>query len=223
MLLYHGLAVLFLFACTCRASAAPNQYFVLVFGSERDGPSMNYSHTWATFVKVTAALPQGVILETHTISWLPENGMIRVAALLPEPGRNFNLQSTFTWALDSGQRIFMWGPYQINRDLYQRAVAQQALLESGTVRYKAIDTGRRSDRVSNCVHAVMGVPDGHRLRVTTLQWGESASALVAQELEPWLINPGQTHDWVVCALGLNRYPIIRRNLVIPRQSLFLRR
>lgn len=215
--------VLFLFACTGRANGAPNQYFVLVFASERDGRSMNYSHTWATFVKATAALPQGFILETHTISWLPENGMIRVAALLPEPGRNFNLQSTFTWALDSGQRIFMWGPYQINQDLYRRALAQQALLESGVVRYKAIDTGRRSDRVSNCVHAVTGVPDGHRLRVTSLQWGETASALVTREMEPWLINPCQTHDWLVCALGLNRYPIVRRNLEIPRQSLFLPR
>jgi hypothetical protein len=45
----------------------------------------------------------------------------------------------------------MWGPYRIRKDLYDRAAAQRAYLESGAVRYKAADTGYRSARVSNCV------------------------------------------------------------------------
>lgn len=213
------LVILLLFACAGRAKAQ-DHYFVMVFASERDGPSLNNSHTWATFVKATEKFPQGFVLEAHTISWLPENGRIRIGALFPEAGRNFDLMSTLNWALDAGQRIVMWGPYQINLDLYNRALAQEALLESGAVRYKAIDSGRRSDRVSNCIHAVASVADGHRLRVTTLQCGETASALVMRGMEPWLLNPGQTFDWVASALGLDRYPIIRRHLDHPRQSFF---
>ena len=215
------LVLLFFFACAGRAGAQTS-YYVMVFGSERDGPSPNYSHTWATFVKATPKLPEGFLLEAHTISWLPEDRKIRVAALLAEPGRNFDLISTLNWARDTGQRIFQWGPYQINAELFERALAQQRLLESGNVLYKAIDTGRRSNRVSNCIHAVAAVPDGNRLRVSTLKWGETASALVAAEMEPWIINPGQTHDWVASALGVGSYSIVHRNLEIPRRSLFRR-
>src|SRR6516165_6604385 len=46
------LVLLFFFACSGRAGAQTS-YYVMVFGSERDGPSPNYSHTWATFVKAT--------------------------------------------------------------------------------------------------------------------------------------------------------------------------
>jgi hypothetical protein len=209
-------ALLVLLACTAAGPVrAQDYYFVMVFGSQQDSPTPSYSHTWATFVKATPVLPQGFLLEADTISWLPENGVMRVAALLPEPGRNFDLESTVQWALNSGQHVFMWGPYQIDPVLYRRARAQKALLESGTVRYKAIDTGRRSDRVSNCIHAVAAVADGHRLRVTTFQWGESASALVARALEPWLIHPGQTYDWIATGLGLGRYGLVHRGLDLP--------
>jgi len=215
------LVLLLFFACTGTAGAG-EFYYVMVFGSQRDGPTMNYSHTWATFVKATETRPHGFILEAHTISWLPENGMIRVGALLPEDGRNFDLINTLNWASDTGQRISMWGPFQIAAELFERALTQEKLLESGEVRYKAIDTGRRSDRVSNCIHAVAAVTDGHRLRVTSLQWGETASALIAEEMEPWLINPGLTHEWVVSSLGVGRYSVFRRNLDTPRRSFFRR-
>jgi hypothetical protein len=215
---WRAMLVLLFFAAAGSARAQ-DYYFVMVFSSERDSPMPKYSHTWATFVKATPVLPQGFVLEAHTISWLPENGVMRVVALLPEPGRNFDLESTLRWALNSGQRLFMWGPYQVDPALYDRARAQKALLESGCVRYKVIDTGRRSDRVSNCIHAVAAVADGHRLRATTLQWGEPAGALVTRTMEPWLINPAQTHDWVASALGLDRYAPDRRSLDAPRRRL----
>jgi hypothetical protein len=219
--LYRCLVLLLFFASAGKARAQEH-YFVLIFSSQRDGPSPNYSHTWATFVKATQTQSRGCILEAHTISWLPENGKIRVAALLPETGRNFDLISTLNWARDTGQHISLWGPYQITCELFEHALAQKRLLESGAVRYKAIDTGRRSDRVSNCIHAVAGVTDGNRLRVTTLRCGESASALVADEMEPWFINSGQIHDWVASALGVGCHCVARRNLELSRRSSFRR-
>jgi hypothetical protein len=217
--LYRCLVALLFFLWAGRGSAH-DYYYVMVFGSQRDGLTVNYSHTWATFVKATETLPQGSILEAHTISWLPNNGEIHVAALLPEIGRNFDLIATLNWAQGTGQRISLWGPYQIHPGLFARAIAQKQLLESGVVRYKAIDTGRRSDRISNCIHAVTAVTDGNRLRVTTLQWGESASELVTREMEPWLINPGQIHNWVASALEVDRYPVFRRNLNYPERRFF---
>jgi hypothetical protein len=79
------------------------------------------------------------------------------------------------------------------------------------VLYKANDTGRRSDRVSNCIHAVSAVADGRRLRVASPGWGQVASYAVLRRTRPWVIDPGCTHDWVASALGLDAYPVIYRD------------
>src|SRR5207302_1010792 len=102
------------------------------------------------------------------------------------------------------------GPYQIDCDLYNRALGRLEELNSGSVLYKANDAGRRSDRVSNCIHAVSTIPDGVRIRVASPGWGEPASFHVLNRCKPWIIDPDCIHPWVSQALGLDEYPIIYR-------------
>src|SRR5947209_18198000 len=97
---------------------------------------------------------------------MPANRTIRPLACRPEYGHNFGLHETLRYALDNGDRVSLWGPYRIDRDLYYRALDQIALLESGDVLYKAIDAAYATDSVSNCIHAVSSIVDGHRLSVT---------------------------------------------------------
>jgi hypothetical protein len=200
---------------------AGDAYFVMVFGSQRALNIPNYSHSWATFVRVTGdgTGPRGRRLEAHTISWLPETAVVRAWALLPECGRNFDLHTTLRDALDCDERVSMWGPYPIDRDLYCRALKQIHLLASGRVRYKAIDTGYCSDDVSNCIHAISSITEGYRLLIATPLWGESASYFITREFEPWFLDDDQqSYKWVSSALGLDWYPIIHRDLENPRSG-----
>jgi hypothetical protein len=206
----------------CGAGPARGQeaYFLLMFGSQQTPPDADHSHSFATFVRVCYNGPQpGVpVIESHTISWLPRNLDIRVLALLPEPGHNFDLHTTLRFVLGDCQRVSLWGPYQIDPELYCRAMRQIRLLESGQVRYKAVDSGYPSDRVSNCIHAIGAVAEGNRVRVLSPGWGETASFSLLERFRPWIVDCSHTHPWVASALGLNCYPIIYRNFEHPRSG-----
>lgn len=198
--------------------------YLVVYGSQRIPNNPNYSHTFATFVR--ASCPGEVAggataLEAHTISWLPANGVVRTLAFCPECGRNFGLHETIQLALREHERVSLWGPYQIEPELYHRALERIEELESGTVLYKANDAGRRSDHVSNCIHAVSAIARGRRLVVASPGWGEVASYAVLLRLEPWVIDCRRTHDWLVSPLGLDAYPIIYRSWQPPVSGAYL--
>jgi hypothetical protein len=136
-------------------------------------------------------------------------------ALLPEAGMDFDLHVTVQWGLDDCERVSMWGPYQICREPYCWAAARKAELDSGSVRYKANDMGRRSNRVSNCIHAVSTIIEGPRLRVGSPGWGEMASWYVLKEFRPYIIDRQNPDFWVSSALGLDQYPIMYRDFRNP--------
>jgi hypothetical protein len=208
VLLYTGIALLFLAPPRARAGDA---YFVLVFGAER--PDINrpcYTHSWATFVRVSCADSPAV--EAFTISWMPRNLQIRPWALLPEAGVNLDLSESLAWADGVRVRVSLWGPYQIDRALYERAAAKRARLDSGEVRFKSNDAAYNSDTVSNCVKAVADVAEGPRVRVGQPGWGESASYFVVQSYRPFLLDPSSTHDWLLDQLGLASVRFVRRSL-----------
>jgi hypothetical protein len=208
-------AAFVLLLASARGAHAGEAFYLLMFGSQRTPANPSYSHTWATFVRATwegdGPCPHNPTIEEHTMSWLPETMVVRLWALLPECGALFELHTTIHWALDTQQRISMWGPYQIEPDLYYKAMDRLAHLGSGRVRYKAIDSGYSSDRVTNCIHAVAGTVGGLRVRVGTPGWGETASFTVLQRFRPWIYNRDEVHSWVGSALGLDEYPIIYRD------------
>jgi hypothetical protein len=216
----HALCAALLLAAVAAAPArAQDSYYMAVFGYQRPPLDLaKHAHSFAAFVHVTGEGGPGgpCLAETFAISWLPDGRPVRVRRLLPELGRNYDLGTTLCMALAQGERVSMWGPYRIDPDLYARALAQRERLESGEVRYKAVDSGYRAARVSNCMHAVSDLAgEERRLRIASPGWGEPASYLIARELLPWVIDPGQTHDWVAEALGLGAYPIVRRDLADP--------
>ena len=209
---FYGLAFLLLL-CFGNAGRAGEAYYVMVFSSQQTPNRPSHSHSFATFVKATGKSPTlpGSRLETHTISWLPENLVVRPWAIRPEYGHNFGLHETLRHAIDNGDRVSLWGPYRIDRELYSRALEQIALLESGNVLYKAVDASYATDSVSNCIHALSSIADGYRLRVIAPGWGETASFYVKERFEPWILDEERTYDWVARAVGLEKYPIIYRD------------
>ncbi len=202
---------------------AGDEYYVLGFGQQRIPNDPNKCHTFATFVQARwpgdGPCPSNAIVEEHTISWLAANGNCRIQALLPECGRNFGMHETMEWAQQNEMRTSMWGPYRCCPDLYCRALKHLRMLESGSVRYKALDSGRDSDNVSNCIHAASSVADGMRLRIASPGWGEMASYAVLKKYRPWILDREPT-PWVATALNLDQYPIIHRDWQSPQSGFF---
>jgi hypothetical protein len=185
-----------------------DNYYILVFASQGDPPSARLSHTFACFVKADGGPDVHKILETMTISWLPKSLNVVVGRLLPEEGINLELLPTLKWARGLDTSVSAWGPYRIKKDLYDRALKQKARLESGAVRYRAIDLKALLNREenSNCIHAVSDIA-GDEVLATGTAHGEAASGMVVRHLQPWIINPGETQNWVSDGLGLKKQPI----------------
>ena len=203
------------------SARAGEQCYLLMFASQRVPANPNYAHSFATFVRVTwegdGPCPPNAAFEAHTISWLPCNLVIRTSALKAETGRDFRLEETLDFVLRTNQRVSLWGPYPIDSELYYRAVNRKAELDSGRILYKANDAGNRSDRVTNCIHAISSITEGSKVRIASPGWGESASYFILKEMKPFILAH-EPESWVGSALGLDEYPIHYRDYRNPRSN-----
>ncbi|HEY1376638.1 MAG TPA: hypothetical protein VGF55_07580 [Gemmataceae bacterium] len=205
-------AAIALFAALGTARA--DTYYVIVFGAESKPPRPKYSHSWAVFVHFPGCGPCGPPApdagppEWFTISWLPCKVEMTVNTPCAEPGRNFDLPTTFDIALSQWEHVTAFGPYQIEPELYCRALKQKQRLESGEVRYKTIDWFRDPHRVSNCIHALTSFnPENRRVRIGRTNFGDTASYWITVSYTDWIICTKRVHCWVADVLGLGQYPI----------------
>lgn len=180
------------------------QYYLCVFASDTAPRRYQYSHTFATFIKVI-----GGSVEARTISWLPRSNIIEVARTESEPGMNLDLHQTLSFVRGINARIYEWGPYQIRRELYERSLRQIERLNSGRIAYKAFDGSWRPDAASNCIHAVSDIDAGAGYLTVDGTYGVAASVRVVEHLSRWMIQPGREHPWIQQVLGLSSQPIIR--------------
>jgi hypothetical protein len=196
---------------------AEERHYVLIFGSESTPRVPRYTHTWATFVKASgegADASKYNIDNVFTISWLPASLEVR-SFRRSEEGVNLDLETTLSHVLPR-QRVSLWGPFQISQLFYDRAVEQKARLESGIVKYKAVDPnfGPRVPYVSNCIHAITDLdPEFGRLYYLELRrFGEAASHWAAHQFvnRGRRINLDENLDWITERLGLDNYPIVHR-------------
>jgi hypothetical protein len=80
----------------------------------------------------------------------------------------------------------MWGPYEIKKEAFELGVKRLALLDGGTIRYKADDRLTRKDRMAiNCFHAMEGLdqpfPAGGFLDTGFRMWGIDGTGRVLIE------------------------------------------
>jgi hypothetical protein len=192
--------------------ARGERFYMLIFSAQRAWNLPRYTHTFATFVNAGGRPDPQDFFESYTISWLATTKKVCLFRLWPEPGANLDLTTSLEWALSVQARISMWGPFRIQKGLFDKALAQKARLESGTVQYKVFDPGFRPHIAMSCIHGVCDVDRDRGPLWTWFRYGESASRSVAVHFLPWMIDPRQTHSWVSDRLGLAHYPIINREL-----------
>jgi hypothetical protein len=202
------------------AQPEPRYYFIL-FGGQSVPFKPNTAHTFATFVKATPAADGAVALESQTISWLPAEGPVQPLRLRSVQGKNWSLEETFAITAKNNARISMWGPFETDATRYDLAVAQAATLDSGTVRFRSLDSLGRNRSVVHCVHAItFADPNLQRLRQPVLKVGEPGTSKLAVKYADSgaFAGPG-THDWLIPALGLDKVGVVRRELgeYVPRQ------
>ena len=208
-----SISTLFVVASAPAPAQEPDDasYYMTIFSAQADSRDPRRTHCFATFVKAigTGDSAKDSPIEIHTISWMPESLDIVVLRRRPEPGVNLDLESSVRWAESRNSRVSMWGPYQIKKELYDRAVEQEARLNSGLVLYKALDRRFRPGTASNCIHAVADLDIDNGLLHSGQGRGDAASRQVAWHLHRWIINSEQTHTWVASRLGLNSEPASR--------------
>lgn len=198
--------------------AADDRYFLLVFGAERPSRSPDHAHTFATFVK-RSETAEGARLEVRTISWLPAKLPVRTLKIRPEAGHNYELHETIRFLQGDGQRVSVWGPYEIRPELYEMAGCQIARLNSGAIRYKSYDGLFHSARVTNCIHALSSMVEGDRRRVFGPGWGDVSSYHVTGLFLPWVVDRCTTYDTLVKELCLEQYCLAyRKTFAAPAAS-----
>lgn len=196
-----------------------DRYYLLIFSSENTLKQPRFTHTWATAVHVRNLGPnQPPILEQHTISWMPATLDIKPLRTTIEPGINLNLNDSITRvALANGERIEMWGPYECRPRLYTRFLVQKQFMESGQMGYQCVDDigeAARTGHGCNCIHAITDMDPAHGRRQYPLtRYGFAAGREIVRRLNELdaFIEPARTHDFLIPALGLQSYPILRGN------------
>jgi hypothetical protein len=197
------------------------RYYVLVFGSQAV-PYLrpDLTHTWVTVVKATWPAGYGCgepVLEQFSISWLPATLELRPFRFRIEPATNLTMDQTLAWAQGTGQRVSLWGPYELRTSVYRRAVIHREFLESGAVGYQVVDTVGEAARTGlgcDCIHAISDMdPDYERGWYPLIWYGIPASRRLVREAarREVFLDRDTTHDWLIPALGLDRYPIERRD------------
>jgi hypothetical protein len=92
---------------------------------------------------------------------------------------------------------------------------QKQFMESGQMKYQCIDSVGEAARTGtgcNCIHAVTDMdPEHGRRQYPLTRYGFAAGLEIARrfrELDGF-VEPDRTHDFLIPALGLEAYPIIR--------------
>ena len=123
---------------------------------------------------------------------------------------NLDLAATLQLAASQKAEISAWGPYRIQKDVYDRALAQIDHLNSGKVQYKALDGTLRPIVATNCIHAISDMVEGPLLDTGTA-FGNPASEMVRDHLARWIVDSKTTHRFLIAPLGLNNYTVNYRD------------
>jgi hypothetical protein len=192
-------------------------YYSMIFGSQSSPKQLQYTHTWAVFIKATGegTDPNNYSLEYRTISWLPRTLEVHVWDLRPEPGVNLDLYATLAAMCANGESVTMWGPFIVLPQVYERAGRVASVLESGEAQYRAISG--REILISDCIHAVAAVdPVFGRGHYPLIRIGKPASRYIARQAMTRSVFDQYQYDnsWLIPRMGLDRYPI---EVIPPRQ------
>lgn len=177
-----------------RNQAVSVQTHYMVIGSfQGRGNLPALSHTFAVFCRMDA---NNNIVESRTISWVPQTLNVKVLRRDAEPGTNLTYKQTYDIAAKNNNNLFFRGPYKIEPELYRRACEQATELESGRILFKAGD-GQTRPAAVNSTHAIADIDREKGYLITGATWGSAATSLVEKHLFRWIIQDNTDNSWVI--------------------------
>jgi len=186
-------------------------YYMVIYGAQDQQPNPLTSHCFATFIKVTRHAEGSTEprIELKHINWftklghetgVPHGLLVDGQLERPEPGENRDTASALRGAAKHKLTVYRYGPYEIDKFLYQRAVRQIDRLEGrvagARILYKQLDFGFREEAkiiASNCIHAVSDVIREPAPLTTGLTFGREAAHLNLKHLRRWMKDPTTVH------------------------------
>lgn len=182
---FLSLVCVFLLGGSIRA----DEYYCVFFATDCSLPQ--YCHVWGTFIHTK----EGKLEKEVTISWFP-NGRWSIFDRKRE-GWNWSLKDSM--GLSNKRTTCVWGPYKIQKELYDKAVCQAGAPGF----YKMID--KRPDS-TNCIHRLTDIT-GHKA-ITHVRYGKWAAVAVDRHFRKHkLIEKAQNKHEVISLLGLNDYKL----------------
>jgi hypothetical protein len=189
--------------------AAEVHDYLIVFGADTVPYCVTKTHTFAAVVRVEErAECSPRVVEITSLSWLPATLKVRGFALRPETGRNVPLQETLRLTVARGARINVWGPYRIRPELAETFKARVATVET-CFRYKAACVTSALD-VCDCARSIEEMIGTPRRYMGVFGYGAAAASVIVRSFSPWMVCPEQSHPGVATLVGLDEYPLVRR-------------
>jgi hypothetical protein len=183
---------------------ADDRYYMMMFASQAEPNLPRLAHTFALFVKA----PEGSNgkqldkLETHSISWMPNDLNIQVLRAGPVMGKNLTLDESLKLARSMNARVTMWGPFLVKKELFDMASRQEKRLNNREIEYIVLDRRFRGRSASNCIHAVADLDTTQPALITGTAHGEAASEIVLRHLEKYIISSKESPRWLLEKLNL---------------------
>jgi hypothetical protein len=140
-----------------------------------------------------------------------------------------DLYQTLSVVDSQRESVTMWGPFVIDKEVYDRSLWVLEIIASGAPRYRAISTPKNL-LISDCIHAVAAVdPVFGRGHYPLIRVGKPASRYIARQIMTrgparGIEQERYDNSWLIPRLSLDRYPIEfvppqlipRRNCVLCR-------
>ena len=197
-------AVVMLAWLALAGSARAERYYFALFAHDSKVPLPFTCHVWGTWAKVG---DDGAIAGEVTISWMPVGSWHFIDKA--KPGYNMTLRESLEFAAGSRKVIRYWGPFEIDREFYERAEARHRELPE-TCCYKALDafSRRKASPAINCFHAVSDIPG----KLTThIRYGLWAGDGIYKHFRKHnLLRATEDEGAVAALLGLKEYRARRR-------------
>ena len=198
------LATLLSFVAFVNPLGAEDKNYLVVFAAQAEGEAQ-FAHVFASFVRIPEA--PGARAELCTISWLPKSMEVVVNRWQPEPGKNYDLRTTLEWAKRRGAQVTYCGPTMIQKELFDKARAQEKKLADGKPAFTARSAGFRPQEAIDCIHAVADVDCREDMLEVTETMGRAAVHLVARHFSKWMIEPRRMHAEILNHLGAQGFEL----------------
>jgi hypothetical protein len=190
-----GYVVLAMISCPALALAEDKCFFALLTCQEQT----NGTCVLALVVKTTneAGSGEDVLASTSLVSGRVQDSAHR------QFKSGMPLAEFLAWAHATQVRLTIWGPYPVDKSLYDRTKAAGGNDRDLSQPSVEKDSLRAGD-LSNYLDAIAGMPKNLR---EPRSGDDRTCLLIVRGLKPWFLPPGNAPDWLLDRLQLAKYGV----------------